>query len=152
MNNLGEVSIHVTDETRNLKYYIHINRKFNIILGDSGSGKTMLCNTISYINENKDDTNYKISTRPNPNINVRLLRNNDDYIQIIRNSKSTVFIVDDNVKIPDNIDFRDAILDSDNSVILMRRKKLVPYQISIDAIYELKYCKGVIENKSKYKF
>ena len=32
----------------------------------------------------------------------------------------------------------------------MRRKKLVPYQISIDALYELKYCKGVIENKNKY--
>ena len=163
MGKIREVVLKVNDYTRNIVYEIYpINRKFTIILGDSASGKTDLCNTVKYIKNNKDDKNYKVDISEtqisglsfeNSNsieFDVNVLEDRDDYLHIIKNSKNTIFLLDDSCKIPNNIDFRDAILESTNYAIIMRRKKLVPYQISIYAMYELETRKNVIKSTLAY--
>ena len=137
--NLGKVEIAI--DSFNIKYYLTVDRKFTLICGNSGSGKSFLCDIIHEVNIG-NDTRTKIGCKSSLDIkNIQLFTLNSDETSAVisaKNKTNTIFLVDEDYTKILTKEFREEILKSSNYFIIFKREPSLGYQISSEAIYELK--------------
>lgn len=130
------------------KYRLTINRKVTILQGDSGSGKTLLCEALVKYGKKSESVTVNVSngfTAMNLTAETYLMAD-------LLNKKNFVFFIDEGYDFVYQKSFDRIVRDSRNYFVIVSRNNIqlqgLPY--SIDEIYTLKNIAGFIRNVKKY--
>lgn len=134
----------------NVKYNVIIDRKISIIRGDSGTGKSLICDFI----EQSDDAGSKIIVKCNDdtydvvNLTSQMYKHTD-----VSSSKNVIYFIDELSSFLQTDDFATEVLKSNSLFVVITRKTRslsnLPY--SIHALYKFVEEKGVVTNKPDYQ-
>lgn len=120
---IGKYDIRIRNKF--VTYEFCVKRKYTIIRGDSGTGKSYLCKMISEPSvERKCDV--KLSVLPSNNWEI-----------ILANVQNQIIFVDESFKAIKSNDFASAMKRSDNYFVLITRHDLKAVPYSVSEIYNL---------------
>lgn len=131
-------------KTRRLEYKFEIFNKYNIIEGDSGTGKTALYELINSFQVNKDiginDSSHQLVAMPIQFSSFKL-----------NNYTNCIIVIDEDCDILSNKNIPDILKKSNNYfIIITRKKKLGFIPVDIENIYEIKSSGKFHTLKQKY--
>lgn len=120
-------------ETPEVLIDIPLYNRVILIIGDSGSGKSFICNQIS---DSKSDTKLMAEVKSNWNLNDILIVRSKLEVEAIKSKHGKLIIIDraDMILSEDDIEF---INTSDNQFILMYRGKLKKIKANMNSYIQL---------------
>lgn len=132
-------------ETPEVLIDIPLYNRVILIIGDSGSGKSFICNQIS---DSKSDTKLMAEVKSNWNLNDILIVRSKLEVEAIKSKHGKLIIIDraDMILSEDDIEF---INTSDNQFILMYRGKLKKIKANINSYIQLN--SKIIDGKDHIK-
>lgn len=121
-----------TIETRDVRYKLHITGKYNVIVGDSRSGKTRLATLC-------DNIYRGAPTLTDPGIEIvgASTRTVTDIFPLLKQKEGALFVLDEEVLCAGGHALSDAILGSKNVFIFTTRERLAEIPYGISNIFEL---------------
>lgn len=126
---------------KRLVYDITLERKYTIIRGDSGTGKTELCRFLSQ--------GEKLGVQVTSSINYVVPNSVDAAISLMQNRNNYLIVLDEDVIFQFDRDiFIQSLKKSNNYFLLVTRLKLDELPYSVKEIYELR---GEKYNRLQYK-
>lgn len=153
-------SYEITVRNKNAEYNFVVRRKYTLLTGDSGTGKSMLYRMLTdkftYINITTMDgeKNVKLSTVP---------FREDEYRDLLPCSSPRIYIVDESVDKVNSIKFK-RLMEQSNAYFVLIGRKLLQYSgvendrkvmetlpLSISEIYRIDSDVGKINGKEYYR-
>lgn len=137
----GEINLTVS--TSQTMFQLVFDRNISVIRGDSGTGKSYLCDLLSKANIPDSgvtvslDRELPIIVMPETTIDSPVAL---PWYKIIQNSKDTLFFIDENCDClsGDPYNLSQIIRHTSNYYIIISRQKLADLPYSVHSIYELK--------------
>lgn len=137
----GEINIIL--ENSHVHFELKFDRNISFIRGDSGTGKTFICNLItdSYIEDSgvkmTIDRDIKVIVMPENTLGTPL---SQPWTEIIKNSHNTLFFIDDGCDCLKGkpISLSEASKHTDNYYVICSRKSFSDLPYNEQSIYELK--------------
>lgn len=136
----GEVTLIL--KTANLSYELRFERNISVILGDSGTGKSLLCTLLSQAQSGEDDIEVRLNgfgsyiVMPEVTQGSPVVRPWQD---IVRDAEDTLFFIDEFCDCLHSGEFAQAIKYTTNYYILITRCPHGELPYSVEAIYTLNY-------------
>lgn len=120
---------------------INVYDKINLILGDSGSGKTYLFNGLRLAIDNREPWNYTCYNHLNINIKLKVyaVSNIETLILLLKSEINSVLVIDEDTT--QEIRKRSMVGDlrkSNNYFILMDRQMEIKLDVNVKAMFKLK--------------
>jgi hypothetical protein len=129
-----------------LHYDLMIKDKYTLICGDSGSGKTALCDVLaSFYTEYRmdpedfDDSDILINNVAwkKSDIKIYYLDDNADHATFLQYRKGAVIVIDEFNSFLKRPNIKTKLDKCDNYFIIITRKCLNSLSIDVDSVYEL---------------
>lgn len=138
MNGIVQISVH----TRRVAYELELRHNITVIQGDSGSGKSVLCDLISRKSNRQGSA---ITLAVTNNYACRHLTNEMCEDGALTRIKNSIVFLDEDCDFIYSNDFAQQILGSSNYFVLITRhiKRLSKLSIHVNALGKLVYLDGV---------
>lgn len=128
----GEIKLSIWNKF--IKYQLSFKHNISIILGDSGSGKTNLCNFIRNAARKNAGIQYKIA----PSYDIYVMTSDQEWEIVLQNMHNTLIFFDEDMHFTNTKKFANIIRHTDNYYVIISRDALKCLPYSVNAIYELK--------------
>ena len=139
---VGSVNIKVYDNK--VKYDLNVERRISVIVGDSGTGKSLLCDMVKNFKKNPNISivcNYPVEVLDYVPVNIK---------ETLKSFENKIILIDEDCDILHNFEFQSSCLNYDIYFIIISRDLFclnIPH--SVYSIYKFKYSGKFIVN-TKY--
>jgi predicted ATPase len=113
----GEHSILI--DTGKVKFNLTLDWNITVIIGDSATGKTYLCDTVHNYVKFGRSSGINVITDVKLDVGANTF---EDAIRQLRNSSNTIIFYDSDIKYVMKSEFVEAVRDSSNYVVIMCRE------------------------------
>ena len=147
--------MHVSITTNQIKFDLTFSGKFNILLGPSGSKKTLLLTSLMKWKRGIRKVHGKIEDTENeiPKNKIHVFTNDTiiegDYHNVF-NSVGDIYFIDESCSVLHEREIASVLKRSRNYFVIVSRSVAGWLPISIDSIYQLENIKGVLRNVPVY--
>lgn len=142
---LGTYDVRVSNGKARFRFTI--SRKITVVVGDSGTGKTKLCQSIAEFNSGAKGVQISCSVKC-----VALTYSRINWEEIITNTENAIFFIDESCVWIRSEDFASLVKWSDNYFVLFSREPLYELSYSVEEIYNIKTSNNISVFDRAYKF
>ena len=128
-----------------INYKVEFNRKVTIIQGDSGTGKSLMIDTIIKLRDTR-----LVSIFTDNKLEVITYRDYKDWDKEVETGNNKLFLIDEDYKKLTTKEFADMVHKSQNYFIIMCREPLKCLNYSYKEIYTLRKSGKYVESRRKY--
>lgn len=132
--------ISLTIQTARICYELAFERNISIVLGDSGTGKSLLCALLSQAKEGESDIKITLDSKYNyivmPDVTVGS-ETTRSWQEIVKSASNTIFFIDEFCDCLHSGSFAEVIKYTQNYYVLITRKPHSELPYSVSSIYTL---------------